>query len=246
VFIKTYFTFNNWLTNLFWNLARQITGLSVVDGWCMTFDGLVVRTNAQASVCDALGKGDRRKPAYMQLRRAWENLDNRSKQDALDWVLQSTMLDPLSGLETLPAKEISGPKPEGWVDAISDLNALKAINDMWGHEAGDQVIRALGKIVKAEVVREGGRAFRIGGDEFCYWFPDTEAAKRALERIDAKFQAATFSIGGQKREGFSISYGIGPDVTAADNALYQDKERRKRLGQRAERGQLPISIAIAV
>jgi diguanylate cyclase (GGDEF)-like protein len=178
----------------------------------------------------------------VQLRHAWNKLDTLSQKEAVEWLLQKTLIDPLSGLETLVAKEMSGAKPDGWVDAISDVNGLKAINDTWGHEAGDEIIRTMGKIVKAEVAKESGRAFRVGGDEISYWFPDMRAAKRALGRMDMKFQRYAFVMGRQKCRGFSISYGIGLDFISADNALYQDKERRKELGQRSKRGQIPSSI----
>lgn len=185
---------------------------------------------------------DRRKPAYQQLRQAWSRLDRHSQAEALDWILHEAMLDPLSGLETLVAKDLSGQKPAGWVEALSDLNGLKAINDTWGHAAGDTVIRELGKIVQTEVAQAGGRAFRVGGDEIGYWFPTLPAAQQALSAIDLRFQAAALLIGGRLRRGFSVSYGIGPDARAADRALYQDKEKRKKCGQRADRGQVPESI----
>lgn len=187
---------------------------------------------------------DRRKPAYVQLRKAWNRLDDESREETLNWLIQKTLTDPLSGLETLVAREVSGSKPDGWVEAISDLNGLKAINDAWGHEAGNEIIRRLGKIINIQVEINGGRAFRVGGDEICYWFPNLRAARQALERIDSQFQVEIFEIGGRQRTGFSLSYGIGQDASSADNALYQDKGRRKQLGQRAEPGQMPESITL--
>jgi diguanylate cyclase (GGDEF)-like protein len=219
--------------------------MSNILGWIKAvFNRSLGKTDSYASVQEMLIPHDRRKPAYMQLRNAWDTLDSVSQKESVGWILQKTMIDPLSGLETLVAKELSGQRPADWVEAISDLNSLKAINDTWGHEAGDQVLRELGKIVKVEVDREGGRAFRVGGDEISYWFSDAKAAKRALKAIDARFQAEAFMIGGRKRKGFSVSYGIGSDAISADNALYLDKERRKKLGQRAARGQIPESIAL--
>jgi diguanylate cyclase (GGDEF)-like protein len=242
--IKTNIMFNNWLSYNYQGITCNASGIKVSDRGRETFDQLLRGTDARSSVQGAPATSDQRKPAYMQLRNLWDMLDSTEKKEALDWILQMAMTDSLSGLETLVAKDVSGQKPHGWVEAVSDLNALKAINDTWGHEAGDKVISGLGKIVKAEVAKEGGRAFRVGGDEISYWFPDVKAAKHALEAIDAKFQAEAFLIGGRKRKGFSISYGIGPDAVSADNALYLDKDRRIELGQRAERGQIPESINV--
>jgi len=236
---------HNWLSGLSLKPIPQPTGvaedkLSVVRGW------LIGKLKARQiiSLPKALVAGDRRKPAYLQLRQTWETLDEGSRREAVTWILQKTLIDPLSGLETLVAREVSGSKPEGWLEAISDLNALKAINDTWGHPAGDAIIRQLGNIVKNEVAIAGERAFRVGGDEITYWFPNVQTAARTLEKIATRFQAEVFVIEKQKYTGFSLSYGIGADLNTADKALYHDKERRKNLGQRSESGQLPRSIII--
>lgn len=242
--IKTNLMLDSWLSDICQDITESAIDMKISDGTHEAFGQPLNETSARTSVREMLAAKDQRKPAYMQLRNIWDTLDSIEKKEALDWILQKAMTDSLSGLETLVAKDISGQKPAGWVEAISDLNALKAINDTWGHEAGDKVISELGKIVKAETAKESGRAFRVGGDEISYWFPDAEAAKRALEAIDTKFQVEAFVIGGEKRKGFSISYGIGSDAISADNALYLDKERRVGLGQRAERGQMPASIDV--
>jgi diguanylate cyclase (GGDEF)-like protein len=238
--MKTNFPFNVWLSDIRQGLLNIDTMISEIV--CIIFNRLPGETNTHKMAQGALVSIDRRKPTYVQLRNAWNKLDSASQKEAVEWLFQKTLLDPLSGLETLVAREMSGSKPDRWVEVISDVNGLKAINDTWGHETGSEVIRVMGKIVKAEVMEEGGRAFRVGGDEVSYWFPDMSAAKRALARIDTKFQSATFVIGDQTWKGFSLSYGIGADVISADNALYQDKERRKELGQRSEYGQMPSSI----
>jgi diguanylate cyclase (GGDEF)-like protein len=242
--IKTDLVLDSWLSDIYWGITTSVIDIRIADGAHAIVDQPSGKTDARASVQEMLVPHDRRKPAYVQLRDAWDTLDGASQKESVGWILQKTMIDPLSGLETLVAKDLSGQRPADWVEAISDLNSLKAINDTWGHEAGDQVLRELGKIVKAEVDKEGGRAFRVGGDEISYWFSDTKTAKRSLETIDTRFQAEAFVIGGRKRKGFSVSYGIGPDAVSADNALYLDKEKRKKLGQRADRGQIPESISI--
>jgi diguanylate cyclase (GGDEF)-like protein len=245
MFMKTNLSLNNWLPDICQDIFGSVSDNTAPNWMQMVFAWLLGKTHTLTTIQEMLHNSDRRKPAYAQLRNAWDRLDRTSQAEVVDWILLKTMTDPLSGLETLVAREVSGQIPEGWVEAISDLNALKAINDTWGHNAGDDVIRGLGRIVKAEVMKAGGRAFRVGGDEVGCWFPNLQIAEQTLEAIDAKFQAEVFVLGNQKRTGFSLSYGIGPDISAADQALYRDKERRKALGQRSERGQLPGSIGIA-
>ena len=189
---------------------------------------------------------DRRNTAAARLREIWDKLDATERTEARDWLLNKTLTDPLSGLETVVALGIDT-KPDGWLEATSDLNGLTAINNTFGHEAGDQIITGIGRVAKTEIERVGGRAFRKGGDEFVYWFPDEATAKDALAAIDRQVAELEFEIGGKKRTGFSVSYGIGEDLAAADVQLYADKQRRIETGQRPPKGQrdtMPPSVRL--
>ena len=64
--------------------------------------------------------------------------------------------------------------PESRVLALYDLDGFKAYNDSFGHPAGDDLLRRLGKQLAASMAPYG-RAYRLGGDEFCIL-----AATRAL------------------------------------------------------------------
>jgi GGDEF domain-containing protein len=185
---------------------------------------------------------DRRQPAYEQLRDMWDKMDDQDRREAFMWLTERTLVDPLSGVETLVAKAL-GEKPEGWIEATSDLNALTAINNTWGHDAGDTLISGIGNIASEETKKVGGRVFRVGGDEFTYWFPDEETARKAMQAIDERVSESVFTVGGKRRKGFTVSYGIAEDHTLADKALYADKQRRVALGQRPlVRDQLPESV----
>jgi diguanylate cyclase (GGDEF)-like protein len=181
---------------------------------------------------------NRRIPMHEQMREAWETMDPEQRQ----WVLQRAMVDPLSGLETPIAKALEGEKPAGWVEAYSDMNALKYINDTFGHSAGNEMFKQLGAIITDEVTKAGGRAFRDGGDEMSYWFPSEDAAQRAMQAIDSRFSQVVIPLKGEPHKGFSVSYGIGPNKEIADAAMYRDKVRRTELGQRADRGAAAPSI----
>ncbi len=56
-----------------------------------------------------------------------------------------------------------------------DLDHFKAINDRFGHPAGDQVLASVGTVMRA-TMREGDFAGRNGGEEFAVILPDTDAA----------------------------------------------------------------------
>ena len=68
---------------------------------------------------------------------------------------------------------------------IGDINGLKLINDAFGHELGDKLIKEAAEILKASV-RSSDIVTRIGGDEFAIFLPQTsmETANAVLSRIE--------------------------------------------------------------
>ncbi len=112
---------------------------------------------------------------------------------------------------------------------FADINGLKMTNDIFGHIAGDELIKK-----SAEILRSSCRAedivARIGGDEFVIVLPKTtkDDAEKTLERIKAGFKNVTVrAIKG------SISLGIDTKdnpgqlfeeiMANAENAMYKDK-----------------------
>lgn len=68
---------------------------------------------------------------------------------------------------------------------LIDLDHFKQINDTWGHDAGDAVLKAVSACLKT-VVRDADRTARLGGDEFAVLLADTvtpEDAGAACQRI---------------------------------------------------------------
>lgn len=112
---------------------------------------------------------------------------------------------------------LSGPgAQDGHVFALYDLDGFKVYNDSYGHPAGDSLLRRLGASLAA-AVEPGGRAYRLGGDEFCIL---AESRGRRLGPIVQAGRAALTEQG----EGFSISASAGAvllsaEATAASEAL---------------------------
>ncbi|GKV65397.1 MULTISPECIES: diguanylate cyclase [unclassified Sporosarcina] len=111
-----------------------------------------------------------------------------------------------------------------------DLDHFKQVNDLFGHPAGDEVLRKFGEIIKEEK-REGDYVFRYGGEEFALLFANIPAEEtvNAVERIRSSFNAMSFASG---EETFQVTFSagsatyegnIGELVSAADQALYQAK-----------------------
>ncbi len=113
-----------------------------------------------------------------------------------------------------------------------DIDHFKDINDRFGHSVGDEVIRAVAGLVRANV-GAADCAGRYGGDEFAVVMPgrDFAAAQAVAERIRA--QAQDMRLPGLPQLQFTCSIGIAAMdtahtrvrdwVDAADAALYQAK-----------------------
>jgi diguanylate cyclase (GGDEF)-like protein len=116
-----------------------------------------------------------------------------------------------------------------------DLDHFKSINDRFGHEAGDTVLRATA-ICLAEGVRNSDLVGRIGGEEFSALLPDTErdGALRLAEKLRAEIEALKPDIGSERLP-VTASVGIaigGPESPSiaevqrrADEAMYQAKRK---------------------
>ncbi|SSC12108.1 putative Diguanylate cyclase [Mesotoga infera] len=116
--------------------------------------------------------------------------------------------------------------------AVCDLDNLKAINDSFGHEVGDLVLKEVTSIVR-DNIRESDVFGRFGGDEFIILFPgcDSKAALEVLDRIRVVVgKIKEPLLNGQE---LSLSFGlttIREDtgsleelVSLADRALYEAK-----------------------
>ena len=119
-----------------------------------------------------------------------------------------------------------------------DLDNFKIINDMHGHETGDEVLQGFSDTVRT-CIRNDDLFARIGGEEFVVVLPDStaESAQHMAERICAEVAALEFSAYEPSvKVKVTVSAGVGasrePQVfpalmRIADQALYE----AKRLGR---------------
>lgn len=117
---------------------------------------------------------------------------------------------------------------------IFDIDHFKNVNDTYGHQAGDEVIRQTAKLV-TDMVRKTDVAGRYGGEEFVVYLPNTSAEnskifaerlRKNIESMEVKYDAEIIK--------FTISIGICGYVKSlknhekwieqADQALYFSKE----------------------
>ena len=115
-----------------------------------------------------------------------------------------------------------------------DINNLKAINDGYGHELGDEAIKACHRCI-CESFRGMGNCYRIGGDEFVFFMQRTEDMGRCIRSFEASIREAGAELG------FSMDVAFGwalcdhsqPDalqraVRNSDERMYENKLKKKR------------------
>src|SRR5678815_2771497 len=113
---------------------------------------------------------------------------------------------------------------------------FKSVNDEYGHQAGDAVLKQFARILKGEV-REIDRAGRFGGEEFMLLLPGTvlDAGVTFAERVRKQVEAHTFTFAESsicRTASFGVSAWPHPRISdcdglmrAADDALYVAKEK---------------------
>ncbi len=153
---------------------------------------------------------------------------------------QLTGLMNRRGLENFFEQELSRIRrgtSDGAVLVMIDLDGFKAINDTYGHKAGDECLKQVSKQVMKSIRFTDGAA-RFGGDEFAILLTQTDPKKvysrvrsirHALNQVSFKHGDLELKCGGSvgsaavsiSDESFSAAY------MKADAALYADKADRK-------------------
>ncbi|MCE9634046.1 MAG: GGDEF domain-containing protein [Methylophilales bacterium] len=115
-----------------------------------------------------------------------------------------------------------------------DVDHFKSVNDKFGHQVGDEVLRRLASVAEHSV-RIDDYFARYGGEEFCVLLPATteEAAVVLAERLRQAYAATTMNFDGEFLHS-TISIGVADSehaglefallVAAADQALYRAKQ----------------------
>jgi two-component system, cell cycle response regulator len=177
-----------------------------------------------------------------------------SLDSAVTQSMEAAVVDPLTGLHNrrymqshltaLTNEGVSQGKPFSLM--ILDIDHFKQVNDSWGHDVGDEVLKEFSARIRKSI-RGIDMACRSGGEEFVVLMPETEphVAAMVAERIRTKIEKQPFAIyGGKKYISVTVSIGVSGymmgHTTAeamlkrADEALYCAKrDGRNRVIQAA-------------
>ena len=171
---------------------------------------------------------------------------------------QAALTDPLTGLpnrryamERLEQEwSASSRNQRTFSVMVIDIDRFKSVNDVYGHDTGDQVLRQVAMALR-KAARSEDVVCRLGGEEFLVVLPDTPlaAAVRLAERLRVAVCGSPIALG-SLRHALSVSIGVaerGPMnakfdelLKAADEVLYHAKRlggnRVQAAGQPAQLG----------
>ena len=183
--------------------------------------------------------------SMLRIKRLQEELHEREREllEANERLKHMSQTDALTGLDNRRhledrlremfehAKRLSEP----FACVMCDLDRFKGVNDTYGHQAGDAVLKQFARILRHEV-REIDRVGRYGGEEFMLLLPGTvlDAGVTFAERVRKQVETHTFTFGETsicRTASFGVSAWPHPRIVdcdglmrAADDALYVAKE----------------------
>lgn len=162
-----------------------------------------------------------------ELRQANQRLQTLARTDSLTGLLNRRHLE--ERLQDIHQQFLSTHRPYSLL--MFDVDHFKAINDRFGHQAGDQVLQSLGKII-LNATRASDVCARYGGEEFIIMIPERtnpQDGKELAERIRSLVEGYEFPEVGRVTVSIGIAQARLDDtspqtvIARADAALYQAK-----------------------
>jgi diguanylate cyclase len=176
-----------------------------------------------------------------QLQQDRDRMHSLAHTDALTGLLNRR------GLQEAMAAPLAASHPRSFLALyLLDLDGFKPVNDSLGHDAGDELLVAVGQRLRAQL-RASDLVSRLGGDEFVLVVPGLGAeadARRLGEKLLRAFAEPFEVAGGQCRVGLTIGYALAPQddqsleglLRRADAAMYAGKQSGKNRVQRGAAG----------
>lgn len=221
---------NDWVSVRF-DTKVDIKTLIQVSIVAILLIGIVLFANRRLQMANA-----KTQRALSQLQQAQLELEDKNHQ-----LEQLAKVDMLTGLynrhkieESLDTEFSRSQRYGSMLSVILlDIDDFKAVNDTFGHQTGDQVLRSLAKILKSNT-RKNDMVGRWGGEEFIILCPETDLTGAGLLANTLLNAIATYTFDGvgTKTASFGVSSFQEHDdktqlIAKADRALYKAKAMGK-------------------
>ncbi len=207
----------------------------IVEGLKAGADDYLTKPFEQAELMARLATGERILSLERSLKRANEEIRRLSITDPLTGVFNRGYLDAQLPDELARANRYGHPLTL----ILTDIDHFKAVNDQYGHPAGDDVLRQFVARLRSAMRGSVDWVARFGGEEFVLILPETglEGAGTAAERFRRAIGGAPFVIGSETRT-LTASFGVASVESAstaepiaavrlieeADRCLYRAKQ----------------------
>ncbi len=180
----------------------------ILRGLDLGINDYLVRPVDQQELAARLKTQAKRKRYNDQLRASVTETMEMAVIDGLTGLHNRRYLD--SHLQTLFDRAVARRRPLSVM--MTDIDHFKAINDKWGHDGGDRVLREFAGRLRKNV-RGIDLACRYGGEEFVVVMPDTEphVAEKVAERIRAEIAGSPFVV---DQEGVAIEVTVSVGVSS--------------------------------
>lgn len=177
----------------------------------------------------ARGQAEQAQTRIQELELELAQVSNLLREDQLTGALNRRGMDEAFARELARSERLGASLSIG----LLDIDHFKKLNDTLGHQAGDEALRHLAKVVKG-LLRPTDTLARYGGEEFLILLPNTEAeeASEVLKRVQRALTKAfflhenervliTFSAGVAERQAEEDGAGM---IARADAAMYRAKQ----------------------
>lgn len=162
--------------------------------------------------------------------RVYESFKEQEEVERLEMIAYTDILTGLRNRASFDEKEEPYLSSKGsFAIAFIDADGLKKTNDLYGHKAGDTLLKNVGTAIRKGCANSHCRGFRYGGDEFLIVGGSKENVSNALAKMKEVLASTDTSVSvglsaRDKNENISVS----EVIKKADSAMYEEKEKNHK------------------